>query len=257
MDLVRFLLGPGFLLGDGEQAAAGAPGAAGSGSACPGRGGERPGTGAGGRCSWLPGLGTAQLLPEPFAPSLCVEIPDSRSPERGDGGRTGRQRAEKEPGRRRGKAQPVNCGDCGKSFMKNSELIIHQRTHTGERPYQCPDCGRCFATRSSLDRHQRVHTDERPFLCTRCGKSFKLSSSLSRHWRVHAQKGPCSCVECGSCFQHSAALIQHQAEHLNHGDPTNGPVRTRVYKDPFVEARDLEGEAGGMWYAEPVKEESG
>ncbi|XP_067389108.1 zinc finger protein 2-like [Emydura macquarii macquarii] len=181
----------------------------------------------------------------------------SRSPEWRDASSTGRQQGEKEPGRRRRRAGPISCGDCGKSFMKNSEFIKHQRTHTGEKPYQCPDCGKCFAIRASLDRHQRVHTGERPFPCTRCGKSFKLSSALSRHRRVHAQEGPCFCAECGRGFRHSAALVQHQAEHMSRGDTTNGPVGTRIYKDPFVQPRDLEGEAGGMWYAEPVKEESG
>ncbi|KFV96140.1 Zinc finger protein 606, partial [Fulmarus glacialis] len=46
------------------------------------------------------------------------------------------------------------CFQCGKSFNWNSELVIHQHIHTGERPYQCSQCGRSFNWNSELVIHQ-------------------------------------------------------------------------------------------------------
>ncbi|KAF4956618.1 hypothetical protein FSARC_11523 [Fusarium sarcochroum] len=46
------------------------------------------------------------------------------------------------------------CRTCGKNFRSPAALILHIRTHTGERPYKCTRCGYEAAQKSTLTRHK-------------------------------------------------------------------------------------------------------
>jgi uncharacterized Zn-finger protein len=50
------------------------------------------------------------------------------------------------------------CQFCSKTFAKNSNYIVHVRSHTGERPFVCihPGCEKDFAVRSNLNRHMKT-----------------------------------------------------------------------------------------------------
>ncbi|KAH7096594.1 hypothetical protein BKA62DRAFT_675746 [Auriculariales sp. MPI-PUGE-AT-0066] len=49
-----------------------------------------------------------------------------------------------------------NCDECDAKFARPSEVIIHMRSHTGERPFGCTVCGLKLVTASNVARHMRT-----------------------------------------------------------------------------------------------------
>nr|XP_031313215.1 zinc finger protein 787 isoform X2 [Camelus dromedarius] len=73
----------------------------------------------------------------------------------------------------------------------SSNLMQHQRIHTGETPTPARLPAAAFTQRQSLAKHRRSHSGLKPFVCPRCGRGFSQPKSLARHLRLHPElSGP-------------------------------------------------------------------
>ncbi|XP_020751214.2 zinc finger and SCAN domain-containing protein 5B isoform X2 [Odocoileus virginianus] len=108
---------------------------------------------------------------------------------------------------------PSECRVCKKSFLYQSQLTLHQRTHAGERPFHCDICDKAFLQLSDLRVHERIHTGEKPYCCDLCPKRFTHNSTLRAHKRTHTQEKPFRCEHCDRAFGHRGNLNVHQRTH--------------------------------------------
>ncbi|XP_034024857.1 zinc finger and BTB domain-containing protein 47 isoform X2 [Thalassophryne amazonica] len=137
------------------------------------------------------------------------------------------------------------CNNCGKRFLLESELLLHQQTDC-EKSIQCVTCGKAFKKLWSLHEHNKIvhgyaekkfscetcekkfytmahvrkhmvaHTKDMPFTCETCGKSFKRSMSLKVHSLQHSGEKPFKCENCNERFQYKYQLRSHMSIHIGH-----------------------------------------
>ncbi|XP_040072235.2 zinc finger protein 2 [Ixodes scapularis] len=82
------------------------------------------------------------------------------------------------------------CSYCPYSSYCRVRVVLHERTHTGERPFRCQSCGKAFSQKSQLTVHQAIHAGVKRFKCHVCGKEFIHKRSFTRHRSVHFSRMP-------------------------------------------------------------------
>uniref|UniRef100_A0A4W2BZZ2 C2H2-type domain-containing protein n=1 Tax=Bos indicus x Bos taurus TaxID=30522 RepID=A0A4W2BZZ2_BOBOX len=126
------------------------------------------------------------LKPEPMGNAEEPEIPYSYSREYNEYENIKLERHVVSYDSSRPTSGKMNCDVCGLSCISFNVLMVHKRSHTGERPFQCNQCGASFTQKGNLLRHIKLHTGEKPFKCHLCNYACQRRDALTGHLRTHS-----------------------------------------------------------------------
>ncbi|XP_053767558.1 zinc finger protein Aiolos isoform X2 [Desmodus rotundus] len=150
------------------------------------------------------------LKPEPMGNAEEPEIPYSYSREYNEYENIKLERHVVSYDSSRPTSGKMNCDVCGLSCISFNVLMVHKRSHTGERPFQCNQCGASFTQKGNLLRHIKLHTGEKPFKCHLCNYACQRRDALTGHLRTHSVEKPYKCEFCGRSYKQRSSLEEHK-----------------------------------------------
>ncbi|XP_077773798.1 DNA-binding protein Ikaros isoform X2 [Podarcis muralis] len=104
----------------------------------------------------------------------------------------------------------LKCDVCGIICIGPNVLMVHKRSHTGERPFHCNQCGASFTQKGNLLRHIKLHSGEKPFKCHLCNYACRRRDALTGHLRTHSVGKPHKCGYCGRSYKQRSSLEEHK-----------------------------------------------
>ncbi|XP_066913114.1 uncharacterized protein [Clytia hemisphaerica] len=132
------------------------------------------------------------------------------------------------------------CVREGRPFNARYKMVIHLRTHTGEKPHTCrvKGCEASFGRIENMKIHMRSHTGEKPYRCPYegCNKEFANSSDRFKHSRTHKEKKPfrCTVEGCEKSYTDPSSLRKHKKRHLLQGNNLTAPKKMNKAPPPGI-----------------------
>ena len=119
------------------------------------------------------------------------------------------------------------CSHCGKAFTQKTNLLIHERSHTGQKPFKCDLCSQTYRLECHLEKHRFKDHNNPYHMCDLCGKGF-IKFKFKRAWYYHQKK--CgkemskkepknyNCQFCEKVFPKKDACNRHMKSHTKQKD---------------------------------------
>ncbi|XP_060616289.2 zinc finger protein 436-like [Anolis sagrei] len=104
--------------------------------------------------------------------------------------------------------------ECGKTFKRKVDVVVHQRTDTEGKCFPCSVCGRSFCQCQSLTEHQMNHEGNKLYECSDCGKSFVPDNRLTFYKTPNVGEKLYKCFECEKSLRGSEILIEREQTHM-------------------------------------------
>ncbi|NWI01875.1 IKZF2 protein, partial [Tichodroma muraria] len=117
----------------------------------------------------------------------------------------------------------LKCDVCGMVCIGPNVLMVHKRSHTGERPFHCNQCGASFTQKGNLLRHIKLHSGEKPFKCPFCSYACRRRDALTGHLRTHSG-------EPTLASPHTSSFLYHYRPNAAVGKPHKCNYCGRSYK---------------------------
>ncbi|KAG7320316.1 hypothetical protein KOW79_016169 [Hemibagrus wyckioides] len=167
----------------------------------------------------------------------------------------------------------LQCSQCGKYCLSQSELARHTLAHEKESkhpctlcsetlerldslrehylkvhnfkgPYQCSKCAKSHTDLKALVKHMKTHSEERPYQCSYCSKSFKQRSALTVHAKIHTGDKAFLCEECGKRFNSNISLQRHSVSHKSERPYTCSQCKNRFKTRHALQSHSLKHTTG-------------
>lgn len=147
------------------------------------------------------------------------------------------------------RSKKVVCQYCRRHFVNVNHLNNHLQVHCGVKPYICIqlNCKASFLANTELLVHRKTHTSFKArCMFPNCGKIFNEAFKLYDHEAQHYKTFTCKFVDCGKVFHTQQQLDLHHMGHTTKNEqevPPSEQKSLNLQSSPSVTAQTIPDQA--------------